>query len=241
MATLEGTRTIVRERLDLAKAAMALVRDCGIALLLVVLLIWPGAIAGRLESAGFTEGVVGAFTWKSRVKDSSQALQALASENDKLKRQLAENDAKLRDLAKTAGGAAQAQISDLVAKNAQVQSASQVAVATARAALADNQAVIAQAAGKAEAAPVWAIVMGGDPTLPAASDEISRAEKAGLPNPRIYLRNRSYRTVAIVPPGAETTEVLDQARRRMRPDAYPVRLDGWCPNPITKDGFVICA
>ncbi len=241
MAALEGSRTILRERLDLAKAGMALVRDIGIALLLIVLLIWPAAIAGRLESAGFTEGAVGTFTWKARVKDSSQALQALARENDTLKRQLAETDAQLRGLGQNAGGAVKSQINDLVEKNAQVQLASQVAVATARAALADNQAVIAQAAGKSEAAPTWAIVIGGDPTLPAARDEISKAEKAGLPNPRIYLKNKAYRTVAVVPAGSETTEILGHARKSMRPDSYPVRLDGWCPNPIAREGFIVCA
>lgn len=241
MAALQGTRASLRERLDLAKAAMALVRDIGIALLLILLLIWPATVASRLESAGFTEGAVGTFTWKSRVNDSSQALQALALENDKLKRQLAENDAKLRDLGRNAGGAVKAQITDLVAKNAQVQSASQVAAASARAALADNQAVIAQAAGKSEAAPTWAIVMGGDPTLPGARDELSKAGKAGLPNPRIYYREKSFRTVSVVPADTETTEILERARKSMRPSSYPVRLDGWCPNPIPREGFLVCA
>lgn len=240
MGSTGGSGGAFQGWVELGKAVMALLRDLGLAILLVLLLIWPAAIAGRLETAGFTEGTVGTFKWQSRVKDSTAALQGLTLENEKLKKQLAENGAKLQDLARTASPAAQAGIKGLIAENAQLQSEANVAVATARATLADNQALIAESVGSEATAPAWGVVVGGDPTLAAARDEIERAQKARLPNPRIYFRNNSYRSVSIVPAGDETSDILNRARQQMRKDAYPVRLDGWCSNPVVKEGVIVC-
>jgi len=227
-----------REGLDIAKSAMAVARDLGLALVVLLLLVWPATVAGRLEEAGFTE-ISGIVKWKSRITDSSQALAQLKAENDKLKGQLATTGSKLKELAQQLGPGAVAKIEPLRQANAAIQADANRAAATAVAALADNQELLAQSRGATPAR--WAVVLGGDATLAAALDEVKRAERAGLPAPRIYFRQKSYRTVSIVPEGTETGEVLDVARSRIRPDSYPVKLDTWCPNPIDRTDHLVCA
>lgn len=86
----------------------------------------------------------------------------------------------------------------------------------------------------------WGVIYGGDSTLDAAKYETTVvAKKYNIPNPRIYKRQGSFRSVSVVNSQQEANKVLSKARNR-RSDAYLVNLSIWCPKPVDKDKYFEC-
>ncbi|MFD0860701.1 SPOR domain-containing protein [Sungkyunkwania multivorans] len=80
---------------------------------------------------------------------------------------------------------------------------------------------------------VWTIVAGADTDLKSAKYEKSRAEKYGFKNVGIWYRNRSYRTcIGRYNYDSDALKMLFEVKEKMNGDAYIVRLNTWCPNPV---------
>jgi hypothetical protein len=84
-----------------------------------------------------------------------------------------------------------------------------------------------------------AVVFGGDRTLEAAQHEIGRARKAGLPNPEVYFREGSFRSIVTTSDRAKAEQYLVLARLQ-KSDAYIVNLATWCPERSTEKSFTSC-
>lgn len=87
----------------------------------------------------------------------------------------------------------------------------------------------------------FGIVAGSDPTESAAQDELARARAAGFDEVSLFLRKSAYQTVILFPDRATAEANLAKAKKAMRPDAYVVDLNDWCPaqKNITQD-LVAC-
>src|SRR6185503_13562032 len=90
--------------IGVGKDAVALLRDLALFVLAVLLLIFPGTFNGVLTKAGFEEGSLVGFKWKSKLVESDAALKEarstitdLKAQLDKTSQALDEAQAKLND------------------------------------------------------------------------------------------------------------------------------------------------
>jgi len=84
----------------------------------------------------------------------------------------------------------------------------------------------------------YGIVIGGDPNLADAQDEVNRAKRAGYDLVKVYARQGSFRTVI---GGFPTKDAAERANiavsAKIRDSSYVVNLDSWCAERTTgKDG-----
>ena len=132
---------------------------------------------------------------------------------------------------------------DTVRKQSQeVSKATEAVQATVSRTIDANATAIAQAERTTgEQGGKWGVVFSGDVTLDAARYEAGRvAELGNLPNPTIFLRQGSFRSVSVVDTRSAAELALASARRR-RSDAYIVTLSRWCANPVSKGGYFECS
>lgn len=87
----------------------------------------------------------------------------------------------------------------------------------------------------------WGVVFGGDPTLAAAKDEVTRtAERMGIGQGTIFRRAGSFRSVRVYVSKSEAEDALGRAKS-VRADAYLVNMRNWCPTSSEKEGYFECA
>lgn len=89
----------------------------------------------------------------------------------------------------------------------------------------------------------WVIVFTADTDLEQSKFEWNKLIKAGIDNPKIYLRNNSYRTISkIFLTRQEALDYLNANMGKLRPDAYIVNLNNWCPNEEfnSKENYYEC-
>ncbi|RDJ23363.1 hypothetical protein DWF00_22300 [Bosea caraganae] len=86
------------------------------------------------------------------------------------------------------------------------------------------------------------IVFGGDASLAAAQDEIARARRAGIGSAVVYLRDDSYRSIAVFADAQAQAAALPvlQSLSPWSRDAYRTRLSAWCPVRRVDEGFTRC-
>jgi hypothetical protein len=103
---------------NVGKDLVALLRDTALFILAMLLVIYPESVNRILVKAGFQEGSLAGFTWKSNLLDSNSSLEeaqatlsTLRAENKKLLDALAEANGKLVD------PALQARVADLTKQN----------------------------------------------------------------------------------------------------------------------------
>jgi hypothetical protein len=228
--------------IGVGKDAVALLRDLAVFVLALLLLVFPGTFNGVLTKAGFEEGSLVGFKWKSKLVESDAALKEaratitdLKTQLDKTSQALADAQAKLNDpslkdtLAKleeenkklnASSAEVEVSISNAIASNASLVEKAQTAVSSSNA--------------------VWGVVFSGDATLDAAKYEVTVvAQKLGIPNASVYLRQNSYRGVSEVESRTQGEQVLAKAKQR-RADAYIVNISTWCPGSVAKDGYREC-
>lgn len=105
MSTAEQPpRNRVQDLIALGKDLVALLRDAALFILALLLIAFPGQLNTILERAGFEEGSVVGFKWKSKLIDSDDALKeaqatisALQGKNDELLAALADANARPSD------------------------------------------------------------------------------------------------------------------------------------------------
>lgn len=89
--TKPSVTTVLSASVGVGKDLVALLRDGALFLLAVLLIVFPNKFNSMLVAAGFEEGSVVGFTWKSKLVDSNDALEAaqlmiaqLQAKNDEL-------------------------------------------------------------------------------------------------------------------------------------------------------------
>jgi hypothetical protein len=129
---------------SVGKDLLALLRDGVLFLLAFFLVFAPRQFNGMLERAGFEEGVLVGFKWKSTVAESNRALDeahaaiaALQAKNDELVKALADANAKLKDPSFTN------RIAQLEAENAKLRVTSTQVQTTVAQTIQANQTALA--------------------------------------------------------------------------------------------------
>ncbi len=235
-----SSRGSISAAIAVARDGIAVLRDASIFLLAVLLLVFPLKLNALLTDAGFEEGSIVGFKWKAKLvssdealKDANAQLTDMRTQHDQLLTLLNEVSAQVHDPKLEQRIAQTRQVSSAVLKTALAVQASTEATIGANASLVNKAIGATDPKG-------WGVVFGGDTSLQAADYEVrTRAKQAGLPNPTVYLRQGSYRSVAISPDRDGAEAALAKARIQ-RQDAYLVSLTSWCPNPVARESYVEC-
>lgn len=224
------------------KDLIALVRDTILLALGVLLVAFPTAFNELLVNAGFEEGSVVGFKWKSKLVESDQALKEaqanitdLSTQNEKLTKALAELQAKSAD------SIGKKQLTELEEGNKKLKIASARVEANVQTTIAGNAVLVEKALASSTSPVKWAVVYGSDTDLASAQYEIGTiAKKFDLSNSAIFSRQGLFRSVAIAADRSDAEQLLFKAKNR-RGDSYIVNLEKWCPSTAQREGYVECA
>ncbi len=223
------------------KEASAAARDTLLLLVTALLIIFPQQFNDILVRAGFEEGSLVGFTWKKKLVDSDAMLSEANSTITELKAQNAQLTAKLQEVKTQVGStAAKASIDALTAQSRALEVSSDKVVRNVAITQKSYAELVNRAVASSNEPARWAVVFGGDVSLPLATDEINWAKnRLGIPNGTVYLRQGSYRSVAPADSWAQAQALTIKARTR-RADAYIVNLDKWGPSVAAKEGYQEC-
>lgn len=229
--------------LTLLKTVGDLIKQYGLLLFIVLLVFNPPWVKDWAQEAGIRKVGDLEFTpaeaeqVEKTEQDLNEAKQAIA----RLSEKLTEVERELQ-AASAAGAAAPAQLEQALADTGR-------AIKFARNSeqqMSRSLTQIQPLARKAESlikSPTgdWAVVFGGDVSLEAAGYEVRRLTKAGVDAAQVavYLRESSYRTVAVYPTREEAEQGLALIRG-LRSSAYVVPFGRWCPRPVAREGYLAC-
>ena len=227
--------------IGVGKDAVALLRDLALFVLALLLLIFPGTFNGVLTKAGFEEGSLVGFKWKSKLVESDATLKEarttitdLKAQLDKSSQALAEAQAKLND------SSFKDSLAKLEEENKKLNAASAEVEVSIANTIASNAPLVEKAQTNVSSNAGWGVVFSGDATLDKARYEVTVvAPRLGIPNASVYFRQNSYRSVSVVESRTEAEQILPKAKQR-RADAYIVNLSTWCPEAADKDGYHEC-
>lgn len=224
------------------KDGFALLRDAALAILAVLLILWPQAFNNILVNAGFEEGSFAGLKWKSKLSETDKALVSAQSTIADLKAQIDKLNAALAEAKpQVTSTDLKAQISSLEQSNTQLSAASSKVQASVQSTISGNAPYVQKLQSAIGSTAVWGVVLGGDTNLDGAKHEAQvAAPRLGITNAAIYYRQGSYRTVAIAPDRTQAEQFLEKAKGG-RSDAYIVNMATWCPAKADKDGYIECA
>lgn len=223
------------------KDLVSLLRDTLLLSLGVLLVIFPMTFNNILVSAGFEEGSVVGFKWKSHLIEIDQALKDERARNTDLTNQ----NQKLSEVLATAGStindpSVKEKLVKLQEENSKLMAASEKMQANVQATITSSATLIEKAQLSLGTASQWGVVYGGDTSIPGAQHETGIiAQNLGFTNVSIYFRQGSYRSVVLASNRVEAEQLLYKARNR-RSDAYIVDMAKWCPQPTQKAGYREC-
>ena len=237
----KGRKTALSNAISVSKDLVSLLRDSALLLLTLLLIAFPNTLNSVLVKAGFEEGSFVGFKWKSNLVASDAALKEaratisdLQKRNDEMTKVLGQANARLND------PSLKANIAKLEQDNKQLMVNTQQVQASVSNTIASNAPLVDRALS-ITSADKWGVVWSGDENLKGAKYEVDViAPKLGLPNPSIYFRQGSYRSVAMVGDKQQADQVLPKAKMR-RQDAYIVNMATWCPVFNQKSGYIECA
>jgi hypothetical protein len=227
--------------LPLGKDSVALLRDGSLFVLVLLLLFFPSTFNSLLSNAGFEEGSFVGFKWKPKLLDSDKALKEaqglitdLKEQNDKLSKALGDAQGKIND------PALNEQYAKLEESNKQLNIASSQVEQSVASTIASNASLVDKVQSGTDSRTTWGVVFSADGKLDEAKHEVEIvAPKMGLPNPSIYLRRGSYRSVSVSGSRAEAEQALAKAKQRPSGGEI-VNMSTWCPNSNEKNGYREC-
>jgi|GEM_PF-2268693 len=223
------------------KDVVALLRDSVLFLFAMLLLIFPSKVGSLLSQAGFEEGSFAGFKWKPKLEMADESLKEaratitnLQEQNDEMLGLLTKIEPKVTD------PELKTQLTRLAATNKQLNVSADEVEVSVNNTIASNAHIVEQVQNDADTISTWGVVFGGDTTIEEARREVEIANtKFGIPNAAIYLRQKSYRSVAIADSRSLAEQILFKAKSR-RADAYIVSMSTWCPKTIARDGYQEC-
>jgi len=87
----------------------------------------------------------------------------------------------------------------------------------------------------------WAVMFTADTDLEQSKWEQGLLIKAGIEDPKIYLKNNHYQTVSkTFASKQEAFAYLLLHKAKVRSDAYVANLEDWCPGAVAKDDYFEC-
>jgi hypothetical protein len=219
------------------KDVVALLRDSVLFLFAMLLLVFPSKVGSMLSEAGFEEGSFAGFKWKPKVEKTVASLNEAGATITELK----EQNGALLGLLKAiepslTDNHLKRQLTDLAAKNEQLNASTSEVQKSVTNTIESNAKIVEQVQNAADAISTWGVVFGGDTTFEEAKREV---EKFGIPNSSIYLRQHSYRSVAVADSRSQAEQILLKAKQR-RDSAYIVNMSTWCPKTTSRDGYQEC-
>lgn len=223
------------------KDIVTLLRDTFLLALIFLLLAFPVTFKSLLIKAGFKEGSIAGLKWEANLDDSDQALKEaranitnLTTQNEKLLKAIA--DAQTR----TNNPTEKLQLAKLEEENKKLKQASAKVEANIQDTIASNASLVEEVQMATGASVQWGVVYGGDTNLDAAKYEAGViAQKYGITNPSIFLRQGMFRSIATASDRTDAEQLLLKAKNR-RSDAYIVNLNKWCPRFEQKTGYAEC-
>lgn len=235
-----GKKTSMSSMVAVSKDLVSVLRDSALLLLALLLIAFPTTLNSVLVKAGFVEGSFVGFKWKSNLVDSDAALKEaratitdLQKRNDEMTNVLARANSRLSD------PSLKADIAKLVQDNKQLMVNTQQVQASVSSTITSNAPLVDRALA-VTSADKWGVVWSGDGDLKGAKYEVDViAPGLGLPNPSIYFRQGSYRSVSVVGDKQQADQILPKAKTR-RQDAYIVNMATWCPVFNQKNGYFEC-
>ena len=231
----------LEQAISIGKDLFSLLRDGSLFLLALLLLFFPARLNSVLVSAGFEEGSIVGFKWKSRLVETNDALKDAKSTIEALQEQLKKaNETLVAATSAVPAGELKDQIRKVEESGRVVVADSDGVAESARSAIRANAPLI-QRVQSAQLTPSgWAVAFGSDKTLAAARDEVARASRSGIQGSGIYFRNGYFASIAVV----ETREQADEYLRivkTFRSDSYVTRFSSWCASPMQRDGYIECS
>ena len=230
----------IAKGVSLGKDLVALLRDTALLVLAVLLLALPETLNSVLVKAGFEEGSVVGFKWKSKLVSSDASLKEANATISDLQKKNQELSKALTD-ATTIGNAPElkARLAKLQVENEKLEQTVKQVQSSVNSTISSNAQFVKQALVSADTKR-WGIVYSGDSTLEGAKYETETiARNLQIPNAAVYLRQGSYRSVSVLTDRSLAEEVLVKAKKR-RQDAYIVTMEGWCPKVTERSGFFEC-
>lgn len=167
------------------------------------------------------------------LKEARATISELQKRNDEVTRTLAQAKGQLSN------PSLKATIAKLEQDNQQLNVSTQQVQASVSNTIASNAPLVDRVLSVTGSGK-WGVVWSGDSTLDDAKYEVAVvAPRLGLPNPSIYLRQGSYRSVSVVGDKQLADQILPKAKIR-RHDAYIVNIATWCRNIAQKVEYVEC-
>lgn len=225
------------------KDLVALLRDSALFILALLLLVFPASFNTLLTKAGFEEGSLVGFKWKSKLVESDAALKEaratitdLKGQLDKTSQALADAQTKLND------PDLKEKLAKLQEENKQLNASSSKVESSVSNTIAANAQLVEKAQTSVSNSGTWGVIFSGDATIEDAKYEAQTvAPKYGIPNATIFLdKNGSYRCVSVAESRSQAEQVLPKAKQR-RSDAYIVNMSNWCPTSTDKGEYRECA
>lgn len=233
----------LQARVTVAKDITATARDAGLLLLGILLIVFPSTFNGILVSAGFEEGSFAGMKWKSKLQNSDEALKVATGKIAELQRQLMTNQELLKKAqSRIENPGLAAQVERIVEGNKAIDKSASAVQKSSEAVISANSAYVAKATAALNLGNMgFAVVFGTDTTLDSARYEVDVvANKLGIPDARIFLRNDGYVSASVAPTIDQANSTLSLAKKR-RSDSYIVSLKTWCPIQKNEAGFTRCA
>jgi hypothetical protein len=230
----------VSATVGVGKDLVALLRDALLMVLAVLLIFWPSTFNTILSDAGFEEGSLVGFKWKTGFAETRAQLQQANVALENLKQGNAELTRLLADAIKfVTDNELKAQIAEVQKSNEKVAERSDTLQSSVQATIAQTAPLASTLPAKLQ--PVWAILLSSDSDLDGAKDEVKKAtSKIGLLNLKIFFRKGYYATAAIAPDPTQAQALLNSVKA-YRSDAHLVNLNNWCPNQEEKADYTICS
>ncbi|HMI06049.1 MAG TPA: hypothetical protein VK528_00780 [Flavobacterium sp.] len=229
------------DRIAKGKDLVAMLRDLFLLVILLLLLIFPGRLNSVFIQAGFEEGTIVGMKWKKGITNANIQVNEAKLTIVNLTKKLDSVTLMLEEAKKTVSDPVLIKkITQIGESSKELQSASFKTQASLRNMIEGNAALVRNAQIAVNENSSWGVVYGGDTTPKTAGYEVTTiAKKLDIPNPKIYFRQGSYRSVSVVPDRKEAEQVLRRTKKR-RPDAYIVPMATWCPEPTKANGYLKC-
>lgn len=240
MAILKQVDAGVSATVGIGKDLVALLRDTFLMVLAALLILWPSTFNTILTNAGFEEGSLVGFKWRTgfaetrtQLEQANIALENLKQANAELTRQLAEAKIFVSD------DTLKAQIVSTEKSNAKITERSSALQSSVQATIVQTASLANTLPTKLQ--PVWAVIFSSDSTLDEAKYETNKAKsKAGIQNVRIFFRNPYYASVVRASDPIQAQDLLNNVKA-YRSDAHLVDLNSWCPKQVDKTDYIACS
>lgn len=212
-------------------------KELSIPFVLILIFFYPSTLNEVLVNAGFEEGSVAGFKWKTKLAESNDNIRDLKNQVERLDTQ---NKTLLKTINETQATTkiySPIWVEKINTENAELQSNSNRVITQARSFVDSSTELLLKNKSNAS----WGVVFSGDKDLQGALYEITtKAKQFNLTNPVIYFRDNSYRSVAVAKDNEEAKQLLEKARLK-RSDSYIINLTTWCNNPQQQKGYISCS